>query len=244
MGLLKSVDNVPGIDFYEYRDDDYYGKYQYRARFKLSCVRYTWTCKTPEELGKRIKLKSGYFAIPSRDRAEILKQEQILKDFITFRNEIKKDKKATIRVEYNTVAVFSNDVLALQNIQTLFPSLMIDYTEVQKSQYAGIKHFVNEPKHKFRVYLKSKRVSETFAKDLLDLIRRTKTIHPSPALNTWLIEASDKNNLIGWKMWRVGFSSSSYFMDYDDESTLSYLALMHDGMLGKRYKLEKRPVTV
>lgn len=244
MGLLKSVDSVPGIDFYEYRDDDYYGKYQYRARFKLSCVRYTWTCKDPEELEKRIKLKGGYFSIPAKDRAEILQMKQVLKDFITFRNNIKKSKKGTIRVEYGSVSVFSNDLTELHNIKTLFPTLVIDYTEVQKAQYAGIKHFVNEPKHKFRVYLKSKRVSETFAKDLYDLIKRTKTIHPSAALETWLIEASDKDNLVGWRTWSVGFSSSSYFMDYDDESTLSYLALMHDGMLGKRYKLEKRPVTV
>ena len=42
MGLLKSVKDVPGIDFYEYRDSDYYNKYEYRARFNLVGVRYTW----------------------------------------------------------------------------------------------------------------------------------------------------------------------------------------------------------
>ena len=41
--------------------------------------------------------------------------------------------------------------------------------------------------------------------------------------------------------WRYRFSSSTHFIDYDDESILSYIALMHGDMLGKRYKLEKLP---
>ena len=36
-------------------------------------------------------------------------------------------------------------------------------------------------------------------------------------------------------------SSAMHYIDYDDEATLSYLSLMHDGVFGKRYKLEKRP---
>jgi hypothetical protein len=40
--------------------------------------------------------------------------------------------------------------------------------------------------------------------------------------------------------WKQRYSSASYFIDYDDESTLSYLALLYGEMLGKKYKLEKR----
>ena len=243
MGLLKSVDNVPGIDFYEYRDNNYYNKYEYRLRFKLLGCRYIWFCKTPEDLDHRL-VKKGYGAISAKDKKDVQDNVEAIKAFIKIRNDLKKSKNATVRIEYNTIAVFSNDLQFLKSIETIDPSFNYDYTQVQTAEYAGVKHFVKEPKHKFRVYLKSRRVSDTFAKDLQDLIKRTKTIYPSPALKTWLIEASDKNNLVGWRTWSVGFSSSSYFMDYDDESTLSYLALMHDGMLGKRYKLEKRPVTV
>ena len=34
------------------------------------------------------------------------------------------------------------------------------------------------------------------------------------------------------------------FIDYDDESTISYLALIYGDMLGKRYKLEQRPEAI
>ena len=41
--------------------------------------------------------------------------------------------------------------------------------------------------------------------------------------------------------WKYRYTNANHFIEYDDESTLSYLALMHGEILGKRYKLEKRP---
>jgi hypothetical protein len=239
MGLLKSVDNVPGIDYYEYRDEDYYNKYTFRVRFKLPGARYTWYCKTPEDLDKRLEGKNlQYSNIRSEDRQEVIAKRQAIKNFITWRNSKRKEKTATIRVEHNTVAVFSNDLQMLKDLEKIDPTLEYDYTEVQKAEYAGTKHFVNEPKHKFRIYLKSKRVSSDFAKDLSDLINRTPTLYPSDALKIWLREAVKQGNQ---SHWRYRYCSSSYSINYNDESTLSYIALMHGDMLGKRYKLEKRP---
>jgi hypothetical protein len=238
MGLLKSVDNVPGIDYYEYRDEDYYNKYSFRVRFKLPGARYTWYCKTPEDLDKRLGNKHKYSNIRDEDKADVIAKQQAIKDFITWRNLKRKEKTATIRVEHNTVAVFSNDLQMLKDLEKIDPTLEYDYTEVQKAEYAGTKHFVKEPKHKFRIYLKSKRVTNDFAKDLLELINRTPTLYPSDALKIWLREAVKPGSQFNWK---YRYCSSSYSINYDDESTLSYLALMHGDMLGKRYKLEKRP---
>ena len=238
MGLLKSVDNVPGIDYYEYRDEDYYNKYAFRVRFKLPGARYTWYCKTPEDLDKRLGSKQQYSNIRSEDRKDVIANQQAIKNFIAWRNLKRKEKTATIRVEHNTVAVFSNDLQMLKDLEKIDPTLEYDYTEVQKAEYSGTKLFVKEPKHKFRIYLKSRRVTNDFAKDLLDLINRTPTLYPSDALKIWLkasVRLGSQSN------WRYKYCSSSYSINYNDESTLSYLALMHGDMLGKRYKLEKRP---
>ena len=35
MGLLKSVNDVPGIDYYEYRDGLYYNSHEYRMRVSI-----------------------------------------------------------------------------------------------------------------------------------------------------------------------------------------------------------------
>lgn len=243
MGLLKSA-NVPGIDFYEYRDQEYYGKYIYRARFNLEGIRYTWWAKTIDDIKERLKLTRGYNTINKHDR-EVLKENiDKIEAYMTWRDthspKKSTDKKVTVRVEYNTCAVFSNDLQLLKTLDQLYPGVHVDYTEVQTSNFAGVKQFVKEPKHKYRVYLKSKRIEEGFVTDLKDLFKRMKGLHPSPALKIWL-KYFEQASPGSFSYWRYRYASSTHFIDYDDESTLSYLALLHGEMLGKKYKLEKRP---
>jgi hypothetical protein len=239
MGLLKLVKDVPGIDFYEYRDSDYYNKYEYRARFELVGVRYTWYIKhNIQELVDRLDAPAvglSYHRI-AYERDEVRENLTKLEKFIHWRNEVKKTKISSIRVEHNTVAIFSNDLASLKEVESAIPDIVVDYTQVQKSNFIGIKHFVRKPKHKFRVYLKSRRVEGTFAEDLHNMFKKNKSLYPSPALKHWATGSAGQQN-----SWRYRYSNASHFIDYDDESTLSYLALIYGDMLGKRYKLEKRP---
>ena len=239
MGLLKSVNNVPGIDFYDYRDDDYYNKYTYRVRFSLPGIRYTWYSNSVEEFMDRYNATTGWKVINKKDKLDVTKNIEAIKAYLEWRNLRRTDKSATSRIERDTVSIFSNDLSLLKTIETIDPNLSYDYTEVQKSQFAGVKHFVKEPKYPYRIYLKSKVIPQNFCKDLKELINRTKSLHPSNALRIWL---RDYNNVSSG--WRYRYTSSSHFIDYDSESTLSYLALMHGEHLGKRYKLEKRPEPV
>ena len=125
----------------------------------------------------------------------------------------------------------------LQGLESIIGSqYSYDYTQVQTSQYAGVKHFVGEPKHKYRVYLRSKRVEDNFHIELKSTLDRQNKLYPSNALKDWL-----KHDPKRWGIWSFRYLSSAHFIDYDDESTLSYLALMHGEVLGKKYKLEKRP---
>ncbi len=239
MALLKSVKDVPGIDFYEYRDTLYYNKYQYRARFTLEGVRYTWYSKTPEDLEKRLNnTKPAYYGVRDEDRSTVTDNLETLKKFITWRNQRKVDKKASIRVEFNTVAVFSTDLALLKTLECLGHGVVVDYTEAQTSNFVGVKTFAKEPNHMYRVYLKSKTVQHNLIKDLKDLVDRSPDLHPCPSLNYWLQLGSNQG---GTNSWRYRYTCSTHFIDYDDESSLSYLALMHGEYLGKRYKLEKRP---
>jgi len=240
MALLKSVENIPGVDFYEHRDQLYYNKYEYRARFYLIGVRYTWYIKDDiQELINRLDAPAvGYnFNRAANDRDEIRENIPKLEKFLHWRNEIKKKKNSTIRIEHNTVAVFSNDLQELHNITNIIPEIEIDITQAQTSNYVGIKHFMRKPKHSYRVYLKSRRVEGSFAEDLHELFKKNKKLYPCPALKHWA-KGSVNNNQVSWK---YRFSSSIHFIEYDDESVLSYLAILHGDMLGKRYKLEKRP---
>lgn len=233
MGLLKSIDNVSGIDYYEYRDSQYYNKYEYRMRVKIPGIRYTWYCKNTEELDKKIAGKvPSWSSIRKEDLPIVIDNVDALKTVIKLQHSRTKTKNLGMRVEGSTVAFFSSNLQDLQDIQTELSGYHCDYTQVQTSEYSGVKQFAGEPKHKYRVYLKSRKVEDKFPKELQELFKRTPSLHPSASLTIWLTRSPS---------WKYRFSSASHFIDYDDESTLSYLAIMHGEMLGKKYKLEKRP---
>jgi len=238
MGLLKSVDDVPGIDFYEYRDDAYYNKYEYRMRVVIPCIKYTWWCTKPDEIDEKIAGKTKrYGSVKKADLPDVVANKDALKLIVQLQLDRKKTKDLGIRIEGSTLAVFSNDLTKLQDIATLLGSKYLpDYTQVQTSQYAGIKHFVGEPKHKYRVYLRSKRVEDGFLEEFKGTLKRQPNLFPSSALKRWIDRDAKR-----WGIWHFRWTSAAHFIDYDDEATLSYLALMHGDVLGKKYKLEKRP---
>ena len=241
MALLRSVENIPGVNFYEHRDQLYYNKYEYRARFYIAGARYTWYIKDNiQELIDRLNAPAVGYNYHSRitsDRDEIKENIPKLTKFLHWRNKIKKKKNSTIRVEHNTVAVFSNDLQELRDITNIIPDIEMDITQAQTSNFVGVKYFVRKPKHSYRVYLKSRRVEASFALDLHEMFKKNKKLYPCPSLKHWAKGSVNSNQV----SWRYRFSSSTHFIEYDDESTLSYLAILHGDMLGKRYKLEKRP---
>ena len=239
MGLLKSVDDIPGINYQEYRDSNYYNKYEYRMRVEIPGVRYTWSCKKPEELDVKLsgKAKPKYYNVRKSDIQEVTDNLTALKAIVTIQQSRKTSKTFGMRVESETVAFFSNDLTELKALEsTIGSTYEYDYTQVQTSQYAGIKHFAKEPKHKFRVYLKSRRVDDSLHLEFKELFKRQPSLYPSQAFKDWYTNPGSR-----FGIWYFRWVSAAYFIDYDDESTLSYLALMHGDLLGKKYKLEKRP---
>ena len=234
MGLLKSVDDVPGIDYYDYRDMDYFDKFKYRARIVLPGVRLTYWTKNLDEWKEKVRTGRTWGRTYTKQEKEImLAKADKMEKFLDLKKAIKKDKNGSIRIEGDTAAIFSNDLQFLQDLKSWAEN--IDFTESICSQYKGTKYFVNNPAHKYRVYFKSKRVDTHVHGELHRLLSQSKSLIPSKAFEKWLFE------LYGQKKWKNRYLSSAYFIEYDDESTLSYLALMHGDILGKKYKLEKRP---
>lgn len=243
MGLLRSVDNVPNIDFYEYKENTYYNKYNYRAKFEIIGLRYTVHAKTKNDLYKRIN-ERDWRKIRPDIKALIMEKINELNNYIEWRNTYKKSDKVGFRIENDTVSIYSNDLELLLTLKDL-GLVSVKITEVKVEQFAGTKYYVNEPKHNYRIYLKTAYIdnNSNFVPDLYNTIKNSKELVPSNALKVWLNDFV-KRPIASRSSWRYHYSSSSYSIDYDNESTLSYLMLMYGDMLGKRYKLEKRPVPV
>jgi hypothetical protein len=226
-----------GIDFIDQRSSLYYNKFKYRARFYCKGITLAWFNYTEEEIIDKIeKFKNRFVGANSKH----------IMEFYNWKLETKKNKTATVRIEGEIASVFSNDLDLLKTLENI--GCPVDYTEVDDTIIAGIKYFVREPKYKFRIYLKSKRVNEHFRDKLQNFIKRYENtdtvIVPSGSLENWL---KDDNNYVrgSWSYnWSKCYTSSNYFMDYNDESTITLFSLMFSGMISKTYKLEKRPDSV
>ena len=223
-----------GIEFIDQRSSLYYNKFKYRARFYCKGITLAWFHYTEEEIIDKIKRYKDRFA--GANSKHIL-------DFYNWKMTAKKDKSATVRIEGPVASVFSNDLDLLKTLEVI--GCPVDYTEVDDTIIAGIKYFVREPKHKFRIYFKSKRVNDDFRDKLQNFIKRYENtdtvIVPSGSLTRWL---SDDSNYVrgSWSYhWNKCYTSSNYFIDYNDESIITLFSLMFSGMISKTYKLEKRP---
>lgn len=220
------------IEYIDLRPSLYYSKYRYRARVYLTGITSIWFCNSVDEVETKVKKSSRF---KGADTAK-------LKDFYIWHsiNSKTKPKQCTIRLEGNVGAIFSNDLNFLKDLEKI--GAKIDYTEVDESIPSGVKYFVKEPKYKYRFYLKSKRVSDDFPeklKEFVDTYKDTNTvIIPSQGLRTWYLSDNNPSRYISW---RRRYCSSSYFIDCNEESTITLFMLMFDSMVSRRYKLEKRP---
>lgn len=249
MASLKSHPNkaVTGLDYVDQRSTLYFNKFQYRARLAIAGLNRTHSSKNFLDFLKVIErqktnIREGdvYFTriAEELDAVDLDAMEQ----YFLWRNKhVNVNKAALVRVEGNTAGVFSNDLALLKTLAKLYKGVTVDYTEVDQTIPQGTRYYVEEPKHKFRIYLKSKRVEDTWKESINRFIDRYKgtdtVIVPSGSLNTWL---NSSKTTYRWQ-WNTHYCSSHYFIDFDDDSTNTLFSLMFGDMIHKRYKLEKRP---
>ena len=167
-----------------------------------------------------------------------------IEKFINWRNEQESltPRKCLIRIEYNYVSVFTNDIEVLRKLSLIFSENwdQLQITQIVSTSEKNVKTFSREPKHKFRVYLRDMVLRdnlETFYNIKQVIKTNKKTLFPSIGLDKWLNPKKPKHV---YQSWQYNYVYSMYFIDYDDENMLSYLHLMLDKVLGKSYKLEKR----
>ena len=242
------------VDTIDQRNTLYYNKYRYRARLHLIGLNRTWYCRTILDYVERIeKIKKD----TSRDvwvdryRGDLNKELEkidydLIEKYINWRNTYftpvdKADKRVLVRIEHNVASVFGNDLQLLYTLESVAGKGSVTYTEVDACIPTGVKYFKNEPKHKYRSYLKTKyNVEEKFREDLIkffDRYKNTETvIVPSLALESWLRPAKHT--------WSRRNCSSHFFIDYDDDSTNTLIGIMFGNMISKRYKLEKQPDSI
>lgn len=211
------------------RERLFYNKYKYRVEVKVFGAYLLWFAKHKEIVEDDISsYRQGF------ERIQIIDNLPLLNTLNKWVNKYRSKKVMTMRIEGIKISFYSNDLQLLKELENL-ENFNVNkvYSEANVDPIQGIKYFVNKPKHNYRVYLKNKIVKDIEIDDLQNTFNVNKELYPNKSFKNWL----NKDQ----KTWRKRYISSSFSIDYDDESIYTYLALMHSDILGHRYKLEKRP---
>jgi hypothetical protein len=130
----------------------------------------------------------------------------------------------TYRSENNTVCVYTSDLaLAKKFADTLSVGLL---TQVNPMP-TGVMLFKREPPAKYRAYTTNNKMPLDFKESFVAYLERTPDVKPSSLF---------KNSFTR----RYNYLWDKYYVDYDDEKNLMMMMLMFPGLIGKKYKLEKK----
>jgi len=220
----------------EKRNALFFGKYRYRAKCSVPGAVYTYFTKNMNEF--RNKMAKKHAQPPSavevmmdnwRTRIDQIDYIQI-ENYFNWRDHANRDSYMS-RIQGNSISFFSDDLELLKTLEILDKDLKISICELIGND---IMYFKKEPKFKYRTYFRGRRVPENFKEEVRSFIERyDNTAKICPALKR-LVQVTNR------KYW-YNYLHSSYYVDYNDPSTLTLLHMFFGSMLHKSYTLEKAP---
>jgi hypothetical protein len=221
----------------EKRNSLFFGKYQYRAKCKVNGAVYTYYTKTLEEfktkMAKKAENPPSYTEVLLsnwRIRIDLIDYDQIGKYF-DWRETTPRDKYMS-RIQGNSISFFSDDLELLKSLDVLDENLEISIADLIGN---NVIYFKKEPEFKYRTYFRGKKAPDNFREEIQSFMDRYGNIASfCPALKRFI------NDMTSRRHW-YRYLHSSYYVDYNDESTLTLLHMFFGSMLAKTYSLQKEP---
>ena len=223
------------MDLLKFKTDSsktlYFNQYKYKVSLSLTGVHLTRGISTIEKFNERfnkrnIRINQYIQSLIHRDPPKHINSDLIEK-FMAWR--LVNDNKLQIRLEFDKVHFYSNDIPLLETILNISPNVEC-YQALDLQVPSGIKYFSIQPKFEYRVYLKDIVLTEEDHKELKKFHYKyeySSEFKFSPGL-TYIL----KNN----RRYII-----KYFIDCKTENSVTHLYLLFSHILGKKYKLEKRP---
>ena len=227
----------------EFRRADYYRKFKYRAVVDGPGMSFVKNATSPADVVTKIDENRAYrqkrqtsygygwgaYGKHNKEYWNGINYPE-LKNLWSWVNDHKNE--CRFRYEGDKLGIFSNDLPLLKTLEKLVPVVKFS----QSKSVEGKMFFAEKPEFEYRVYFKSGGVKADFIETLADFILRNvdnKNMRFSDELKA---QALNGKFLHTW-----AYFHCSHCIDFTNEKNLTLLHMLFGGMLGKFYKLEKRP---
>lgn len=216
----------------------YYDKYKYRATLYHQDFHHTRYAKNKKQLIDSIEFRiknGGYFFGNSlnydlKNTTMLPYSMEVPLAFLNWK--LDNEKGLTIRTDYNMVSVYGNDLELLKTLETIGPE--VSYTQIIQQGDPDVL-LRNNPNYQYRTYFKSRTLPDEFHDEIGKFLSAySQSITPCGSLKKWAFKLDPKCQ------WKKKYLEASFFIEYDNESLRTLLALNFDKYLGKTYKVEQR----
>lgn len=210
----------------------YYNKYEYRVVVKSPHMFYTWYCDTIDDFRERITEATNEF-----DNSKLYRfrprpiedwEYELIENILDLQQKYKSTKELTCRREGQSCCIYTSDIKIVNKILSFYPEAETNQVTLMPT---GVMTFKREPPAKYRAYTTNKKMPVGFKEEFIEYLNRTPDIKPSDSFYAYLHRPSQYH--LPW-LW------DKYYIDYNDEKNLMMIMLMFPGMIGKKYKLEKK----
>lgn len=232
----------------------YYDLYRYRGVLKVNCIEYFRNIVTHAAfLNKleRLIFKSGYY-YNKKNNGDITIREVIIEEspisydiiesIVNWRQKlsgIPKDIKIVISHAHFTV--YFNDFNLIKSlndsINNLGKTINYSFAEIIPNFKKGVIYH-KQPKNKFRLYLKIKRLTGQERLDFIKFIKQN-DFHLSRSLQQSILHKS-RNTFFNRGAYPESLLvTTSHHVDYDEESLTTLFAISYPDLIGKICTIEK-----
>lgn len=209
----------------------YFNKYQFKCKSHIKGSSYAYYTNDIESYINRIQKwrddsKRWRTAQPDTYWDEIDTKQ--IEKLIDWRKE-NSGNNCTIRIQGDTISVFSNDMDLLHSFKSICP----DAVMYQVKALGNDSIFLSRPtSFNYRTFFKGKRVSKDFMESIIDF---NKMYYGKVKISPALLRFLENRNHTPYM-----YMHGSYFIDYTEQSFLTLLHLNFPNMIARTYKLEVR----
>jgi hypothetical protein len=217
----------------------YFGQYKYRCCVAIDGMNYFKNTHSSYDVDIRANslIHEPFFSWRKPFRTDTV---VYIKRFVSWRNRVANHSSThKLVITQNTVNIYTNDVDLIETFRVEFEDTVISETmkltfSKIRTDYEKDKIYRANPRHQYRVYLKSKRVTQQEKNELREFFSESE-VSMSAALERWLEQGLYSRNQSG------GYWCWDYlFFDYDDEYIPTLMALKFDGMIRKICRIIKK----
>lgn len=201
-------------------------------------VHYFRRDKNYDDLTKTVELFQDNWQMVKLDNLDLIHQ------FIDWRADLPTGGLVKVAIQQNRVSVYTNQVSYFQSLLDKLDEygdetsrLLIQYYQAAPlANYEKGVVYQTKPKHKFRIYLSSKRRTTEQSQEFNESLNRYE-VYPSKSLQNWF--TNPPNSTFAWSAPGC-WTWEHYFFDFDDETLITLFLLSHEDWIGKVCRIEKR----